>query len=51
MMASELNQQDYSDSRLDDMQDVLDCVDMKAGIKTFFDTVISPFADHPDWSM
>ena len=51
MLSSELNQQDYSDSRLDDMQDVLDCVDMKAGIKTFFDTVISPFADHQDWTM
>jgi hypothetical protein len=33
-MASELNQQDYSDSRLGDMEDVLDCVDMKGGIKT-----------------
>ena len=51
MMGSELNQQDYSDSRLDDMQDVLDCVDMKAGVTGFFNTVISPFADHPDWSM
>ena len=51
MMASELNQQDYSDSRLGDMEDVLDCVDMKGGIKTFFNTVISPFADHQDWAM
>ena len=51
MMASELNQQDYSDSRLGDMEDVLDCVDMKGGIKTFFNTVISPFADNQDWAM
>ena len=51
MMSSELNQQDYSDNRLNDMEDVLDCVDMKAGVTSFFNTVISPFADHPDWSM
>ena len=51
MLASEVNSADYSDSRLDSMHDVLDSVDVKAGVKALFDNVITPFAEHKDWTM
>ena len=51
MLASEVDSADYSDSRLDSMDTVLDSVDIKVGIKAFFENVITPFAEQKDWAM
>ena len=51
MLASEVDTADYSDSRLDSMDTVLDSVDIKVGVKAFFENVITPFAEQKDWAM
>jgi hypothetical protein len=51
MLVSEVNSADYSDSRLESMHDVLDSVDIKSGVSALFNAVITPFAEHKDWTM
>tara|TARA_B100001939_G_C16709592_1_gene516419 strand:- start:14 stop:514 length:501 start_codon:yes stop_codon:yes gene_type:complete len=49
MHISEMREVDYSDNRIDSMAEVLDSVDVNAGMSAFFNSIILPFADSPDW--
>lgn len=40
MHSSELRDIDYSDNRIDNMADVLDSVDINAGMSAFFNSII-----------